>query len=349
MPRVHFLNVNDGDCSIIQHGSGRVTVIDVSAAKNPAAKAPKALIASAARFSYLEAMIESFRQKSKAAGVYGNFNQSENPDDPIRYLLDRGINSVFRFISTHPDMDHLDGIKPFFEQFKPMNFWDTNNTKEMEEFDEGRFDPDDWQFYVSLRDGKRQTSPKRLALYSGNCGQFWNRGEYGQCGGDGLNILAPTRELVESANAAGDWNDSSYVILYRVGKNRILFPGDSHDKTWKHILANHGDMVKKVDVLIAPHHGRDSGRNYEFLDSVNPKLTLFGNAPSEHLAYDAWNNRDLLFITNNQGGTIILNVVGNALDVYVSHEPFARAFVESRPYETHYNADVCGWFIGRFS
>ena len=33
MPRVHFLNVNDGDCSIIEHLSGHITVIDVSAAE----------------------------------------------------------------------------------------------------------------------------------------------------------------------------------------------------------------------------------------------------------------------------------------------------------------------------
>jgi hypothetical protein len=30
MPRVHFLNVRNGDCSIIQHASKRVSVIDVN-------------------------------------------------------------------------------------------------------------------------------------------------------------------------------------------------------------------------------------------------------------------------------------------------------------------------------
>jgi beta-lactamase superfamily II metal-dependent hydrolase len=63
-------------------------------------------------------------------------------------MLARGINSVFRFVCTHPDMDHLDGIKGFFAQFNPGNFWDTDNTKELEEFDDGRFDPDDWEFYT---------------------------------------------------------------------------------------------------------------------------------------------------------------------------------------------------------
>ena len=126
------------------------------------------------------------------------------------------------------------------------------------------------------------------------------------------------------------------------------YAGDSHDATWDHILANHKAEVSRVDVLVAPHHGRDSGRDYEFLDVVKPKLTLFGNAPSEYLAYDQWTSRDLMFITNNQAGTIILNVLGENLDVFVSHEPFARAFVEDRTYDTHFSADSRGWFIGRW-
>ena len=30
MSTIHFLNVKEGDCNIIQHDSGRVSVIDVS-------------------------------------------------------------------------------------------------------------------------------------------------------------------------------------------------------------------------------------------------------------------------------------------------------------------------------
>ncbi len=343
MPRVHFLNVNDGDCSIIEHISGRVTVIDVSAAKAPA----EAVANAAARYRMQESIFKAMREWSKSAGVYGNFGQSEYPDDPIAYMKDRSLNSVFRFISTHPDMDHLDGLKPFFAEFNPQNFWDTANSKELDDFDDGRYDPDDWDFYTSLRDGNPQTNPKRLVLYSGATGPYFNQGEGGQGGGDGLHILAPTSELVADANEAGDWNDASYVILYRTGNKRILFSGDSHDATWKHILDNHNADVAGVDVLIAPHHGRDSDRDHSFLDVVKPRLTLFGNAPSEHLAYDEWNSRDLLFVTNNQAGTVIMEVVDDHLDVYVRHEPFARSFVEERDYDTYYDERNRGWFIGR--
>jgi competence protein ComEC len=101
-------------------------------------------------------------------------------------------------------------------------------------------------------------------------------------------------------------------------------------------------------VLVAPHHGRDSGRSYDFLDIVSPRVTLFGNAPSEHMAYSQWNDRDLLFITNNQAGTIILDASSDGFRIYVKHKPFAESFTEARGYETKYNEDAQGWFIGRW-
>ena len=334
MPRVHFLNVNHGDCAIIEHLSGHVTVIDVCAAE----KVGEPVLHMS--------MAESLVQYSKSAGVPGNFNRRKYPDNPIAYMKDRGLTRVFRFISTHPDMDHLDGIKHFFEEFSPINFWDTDNTKEIEDFNGGKYDQDDWDFYLGLRDGNPQTDPKRLVLHSGAKGPYYNQNENGEGGGDGLAVLAPTAELVADANEREDWNDSSYVMLYRTGNKRILFSGDSHDQTWKHILDRWPNDVANVDVLIAPHHGRDSDRDHDYLDIVQPKLTLFGNAPSEHLAYGAWNSRDLLFITNNQAGTIILDVNSTGLHVYVSHKPFAEAFVEGRGYATHYDSDVRGWYVG---
>jgi competence protein ComEC len=213
-------------------------------------------------------------------------------------MRDRGITSVFRFILSHADMDHMDGIKPFFEAFRPPNFWDTNNKKEIRDFDHGRFDPDDWNFYKSLRDGSFQNNLTRLVLHSGAEGQYYNRGEHGLDNGDGLYVLAPTPDLIRSANDMGDWNDASYVILYVTGGRRILFAGDSHDATWEHILTIWGHSLNGIDVLIAPHHGRHSDRNFEFLDVLKPKLTLFGNAPCEHMSYEEWYKRRKFNLTH---------------------------------------------------
>ena len=62
--------------------------------------------------------------------------------------------------------------------------------------------------------------------------------------GDEFYILAPTPELIKQANESEDYNDASYVILYRGAGGRILLSGDSHDNTWNHILEEWEDDFK---------------------------------------------------------------------------------------------------------
>ena len=62
-------------------------------------------------------------------GARGNFTQKKYPVNPVTYRKSHGISSIFRYIQTHPDMDHMDGIRALFDKFAPINFWDTNNRK----------------------------------------------------------------------------------------------------------------------------------------------------------------------------------------------------------------------------
>ncbi|HID31167.1 MAG TPA: hypothetical protein EYP19_14375 [Desulfobacterales bacterium] len=329
MATIHYLNVKEGDCSVIEHDSGRITVIDVCNAR-PRESLTEVYMAADAK---------------EARGIEGNFQQKKYPVNPISYLLDRGINQIFRYIQTHPDMDHMDGIKVLFEALKPLNFWDTDNKKEMREdsWEGSPYNEDDWTFYKCLRDTNPQSDPRRLTLLSGARGQYYNVGEDGRDGGDGLYILAPTQELVDAANEADDnYNRCSYVILFRAGDHRIVFGGDSHDETWEHILQHYKDDITDIDLLIAPHHGRKSGRSYQFLDTLRPTLTFFGNARSEHLAYDAWRRRGLSYITNNQANCMVVDTSTTPMTLYVTHEHFARRVNT----ETFYSKRFKAWHVG---
>ena len=331
MATIHFLNVKQGDCSIIKHNSGRVTVIDVCNAKPPDVQAEIGLA--------LRAQLEE--------GLNGNFQQKKYPVNPISYLWTHEVSRIHRYIQTHPDMDHMDGIEALFDYFSPFNFWDTDNEKEIDEssWENSPYNEDDWKFYKDLRDTKPDNNPKRLALLDGARGQYWNIGDDGSLGGDGLKILAPTQELIDSANETDDdYNDCSYVLLYRTEGNRIIFGGDSHDDTWTHILDNYEDDVTNIDLLIAPHHGRDSGRSYEFLDTLKPTLTFFGNARSEHLAYSKWKNRGLAYITNNQANCMIVDASTTPMKLYVTHGNYAKAV---NP-DTCYNDTLDAWYVLSF-
>jgi beta-lactamase superfamily II metal-dependent hydrolase len=311
MSTVHFLNVGNGDCSIIQHGSGRVTVIDISKGQ----------------LSHQEALVEANRafgigpnaEKRSAAG--GNFGMRYRPTNPVNYLRVLGVNEIFRFILTHPDMDHLDGFKSLCDSIGMRNFWDSRVRKIKPSFSAGPYREEDWDHYELVRDGKGGVTvvcplaDSRFDL--ANQGGANDRGDW-------LDIVAPNQQLVNDANAIGDPNDGSYVLVYRSMGGRIVFAGDSHDATWEYILREHKSLVENCEVLIAPHHGRASGREYGFLRVLRPKLTLFGCADSEHLGYSAWSNRGFRIITNNQAGNVVLDGHSAGIDIYVENLSFAE-------------------------
>jgi len=312
MSKIHFLNVLEGDCNIIQHDSGRVSVIDISNAYNDydTAEEIKVRNSQIRKDMYLRTQVPSDKK---------DYKQKKNPDNPIQYLKKFNINSIFRFIITHPDMDHLDGIRDFYNEFSIQNIWDTCNTKEIsDKANSGGYNIEDWKFYKAIRDTKYE-NPKRLTYYATDVNSYYNQ--------DYIQILSPTPDLIKHCNDKGNWNDSSYVLLYTPpkpggGNWKILFAGDSEDKTWEYILNTFQQEVSNVDVLFAPHHGRDSGRNYDFLKTLNPSVTLFGNASSKHLAYNSY---PPIRITNNQAGYVIMDI-SDKIYFYVKNYEFARDF-----------------------
>jgi competence protein ComEC len=309
MPSVHLLNVSPGDCSIIRQASGRTTVIDICDGNieedDPLTKAMKAA---------------AFGLRPR-----GNFRMSEYPTNPVRYAESLGIESIFRFILTHPDMDHMDGLDALASQFRIYNFWDTGTRRDEPDFGEGSpFRKEDWDRYVEMRDG-REEGVSTVIRQAGLRFAFANKRENNQAGGDGLYILAPDAQLAVEASDDGDINDGSYVLLYRSVGGRVLLPGDAHDNTWDYVHKEYASDVANCSFMLAPHHGRDSNRSYDFLDQIQPKVTLIGCAPSEHIDYDQWRKRGLEYITSNQTGNVVLEIFDGQIDVYIENESFAAA------------------------
>ena len=284
----HFLNVGNGDCHIIQHNSGRVSVIDINFLR-----------------SNFEGSSSNFNEESASLILerQGNHNQKENPEHPIEYLqnLLKSNSSIFRFILTHPDLDHMRGITDLFNEFNIQNFWDTENDKEIKEF-QSDSDKADWDFYQKIRNS--ENDPKVLHLYRDSESKCcWEE--------DGIRILSPTPELVEEANKKEDWNMLSYVLLIEEDDLKIVLAGDSTDNTWDDIINHYKgkgeiSLLENVDILVAPHHGRKSNTNYEFLKIMKPKLTLIGNAQSKDINYSIYEQYSDKKLTNNQAGNVVI-------------------------------------------
>lgn len=318
MAIIHFLNVLEGDCNIIQHDSGRMSMMDVSNAYNredtPEEKAARA---SCER--------EERRTRTNVPSGKIDYRQKLTPDNPIVYLKENlGTRDIFRFIVSHPDMDHLDGIKDLYTDFTVTNTWDTENNKAIALSDSfAGYYREDWKFYTQLRAGNVQNT-RRLTNYDNDSSQYWNE--------DLIKILCPSKELLRQANVTKDYNDASYVLLClfpRAGDKywKVIFAGDSDDHSWTHILQHYKNEVSSIDVLFAPHHGRDSSRNYDFLKVLKPRVTLLGNASSRHLAYACY---PPIRITNNQAGFVVIEILTEKMSFYVKNYDFARDYMGHR-------------------
>ncbi|MFV0339816.1 MAG: ComEC/Rec2 family competence protein [Parachlamydiaceae bacterium] len=300
---VHFLNVKPGASTIIQHSSGRVSMIDICNAR-----------------------FDKIRSKTLTAALFqgerprGDFKMGQSLTNPINYLKSLNVNSIWRFILTHPDMDHMDGLKLLMDNLSINHFWHTSVHKAKPDFSGSPYCEEDWNAYANIINGKSKDITILNPL-AGDQFVYANKGDNVFCTGDNLHILAPSKDLFKDS----DINNSSYIILFENPAGKILFPGDAHDASWEYVLERNQKAIQDCAFLLAPHHGRDSKRSYEFLDHIRPQLTLFGNASSEHLAYEEWQNRNLDFITTNQVGNTVLEVDCECIKVFIENKSFAQA------------------------
>jgi len=223
-------------------------------------------------------------------------------------------------------MDHMDGLDALFKSMQLANFWHSGVWRAAPDFGgHGGFNAADWARYCGLRNGQ-VTGTAVLQRRAGDMFPFANQNPDHTPGGDALHILAPTDALVQRAQEQDDINESSYVLALWTPAGWVVIPGDAHDATWEHVLATAGAALANCALLLAPHHGRDSDRDYAFLEQLRPRLTLMGCAPAEHMGYASWRNRNLSFITNNQAGDVCVDLtqaIGPV--VWVENEAFARA------------------------
>jgi competence protein ComEC len=308
MARVHLLNVSPGDCSIIEHNSKRLTMIDICGGNLEVRQ---------------QAAEAAIRIATESKGVAGNYHMCERPSNPINYMKTNGLRKVFRFILSHPDMDHMDGLDELVRKIGIANFWDTGARREAKFDSFYRYSEDDWKMYERIIAGT-QPGVSTAVRQAGNRFAFGNKSDDGVSGGDGLHISAPDKALLNDPNVDDDVNEASYVVTYYSGGGRMVFPGDAHDASWEYALKNHGEDLKNCAFLLAPHHGRDSNRSYDFLDELRPKMTWLGCAPSKHIDYQQWDRRGLPKLMSNQTGSIVLEIGEKFYDIYIENEQFAR-------------------------
>lgn len=217
---------------------------------------------------------------------------------------------ITRFISTHPDDDHLRGLELLDEKIKIINFYCVKN--EVTKDDE----TDSFERYCQLRD-----SEKAFYIHKG-CKRKWMTHGDEERGGAGISILWPKTDNedfkaeLKFAKQGGSPNNISAVIQYYLKDGAtVLWMGDLETEF---IEAVEDDLeLSAVDILFAPHHGRDSAKIPEsMLKKLNPKIIIIGEAPSEHLNYYQGYNT----ITQNSAGDIHFECKEGKVHIFTSND-----------------------------
>jgi competence protein ComEC len=231
--RIHFLNVGHGDCTIIKHPSGRLTVVDINnsqefdadsfaeelneerqkASQKPqtrglgmlassprnALTSPVGLASSNVLSSNSDAFSRILREYAADQAARAEVARRAKLEltDPIAFLKTHYPHErPFRFILTHPDLDHMRGVKSLYENVGITNIWDTLHTKPTPHY-RSDADKEDWEFYRSLREGTVEITPKNYTR--GDSFFAFGKEEDGRPGGDNIEILSPTSALVGRA------------------------------------------------------------------------------------------------------------------------------------------------------
>ena len=208
----------------------------------------------------------------------------------VPYLRRKGINEVDLLISTHPDLDHLEGLLPVLMEFKVDMVLDSGLLCDSSEYQE----------FISLILKKGIPYHKAKAgdnfVFSNHLEMFL------------LNPLYDSDFYKES-----DFNNASIVVKLFYKNADFLFTGDIEEAAEKRLLI--WQNILQSDILKVGHHGSATSTNLEFLDKVNPSIAVitvgknhYGH-PSQKII-ERLEDKNIKIYRTDEDGTIIIRTNG---------------------------------------
>ncbi len=180
---------------------------------------------------------------------------------PLRHLKNRmDVAYIDGVIITHPHRDHLDDIFNF-DYLSPKALYRPTHLSEYEVISANRGEDRhiiDKYLEIDRRYNAPIVSNPFLKENNGNVD---------------FKIFAPT----ECAHS--NINNHSLITVVTYARSRILLPGDNEPESWRELLGNvdFRNAIAGTDVLLAPHHGRDSGFCADLFSYFTPKLVVISD------------------------------------------------------------------------
>jgi competence protein ComEC len=170
------------------------------------------------------------------------------------FLWHNKIGKVDYLVLSHPEADHMNGLRFIAKEFQPEEFWHNEDQVETQTFQE---------LMGIIKSGNiKEMLPADLKEGVKNNGAL-------------VEILHPmSGGPADSGGGNGSrLNNHSLVLRITFAGKSFLFPGDLEKEGEKEMLANTEGEIRS-HVLLAPHHGSKTSSSKAFLERVRPELCV---------------------------------------------------------------------------
>jgi len=224
------------------------------------------------------------------------------------YLWHKKISQIDYMVLSHPQADHMNGLRFIAKVFRPKEFWYSGDQMETEAFRD---------LMAIIEAGKIKTlvpSDLRDGI---------------EINGVRANILHPDPDgqpLILEKD--GKWlNNNSLVLKIAYRGKTFLFPGDLEKPGEEVLVSNAGEMVKS-DILLSPHHGSKTSSSKAFLEMVRPGICIIS---SREGGSNNFPHQTVLDRLRDTGCRVIRISRSGAVEVIVGKDRFkVRTFLEEK-------------------
>ena len=217
-------------------------------------------------------------------------NKSYNlSDNTIKFLKSKGITTIDYLITTHGDYDHLGEVQNIVNKLNVKNVIfnnDSYNTLELELIDV--LNDKNIKYYQNIKT---------------------------------LNITNNTIYFLNDYLYDNE-NDNSNVLYLSIYGNKFLFTGDAGEKAEEDLINKYN--LENITVLKVGHHGSKTSSSKNFIDYVNPLISVISvgrNNRYNHPSTDVLANlSNRIIYRTDIDGTIKFNIKKNKFDIK-TYEP----------------------------
>lgn len=216
----------------------------------------------------------------------------------LPYLLSQGITEISDIYISHGDSDHLNGIQYLLTE-EARAFLKVDRIV-MPALDESVYSSELIEIY-------------NLAVKHNIPVMFLSSGDFVSYGSCNVRCLWP-----DSRKLTGESNTDSMVLLFTSGNFDMLLTGDCTRDTEKSLI-DYFVMSTSIDLLKCAHHGSSSSSSPDFINTINPLLSVISAGRNNPYGHP---HKEVLTTLENAGTKILRTDTCGAISISVMNHRF---------------------------